>query len=259
MQEDVAIVLRSAPFQERDRLVHLLTEQHGKIAGIAKGAIHSRRFGGSLDLFTCINVKYVDKPGRDLVRIESAEIKRDFSAIRQNLERIGAAGYFSDLCFRLCEERSPVRDVFLLLAHYLYLLEQVEVTPAIIRSFEIKLLDRLGYSPAMEACVECGASIVPSLRNPEVATIAFSVERGGIICPNCIPNHQGRRVQSSTIAWLHSVRHTPIRELPKLTVALAALSEGADLWKDFLRYHGPGLDQYSFRTHEWLEELIVAR
>ena len=42
MQPDVAtpaFVLRTRPYGESDRIVTLITEQHGKVAGIAKGQI----------------------------------------------------------------------------------------------------------------------------------------------------------------------------------------------------------------------------
>src|SRR5690606_23035249 len=119
---DLAIILRSQPFKERDKLVTFLTEKHGRITGVAKGAIHSKRFGGTLDLFACSQIRY--KEGHDLVWIEEANLRRDFLKVREKLENISAAGYFADLCLRLTEERHPVKEVFLLLAHYLYLLEE---------------------------------------------------------------------------------------------------------------------------------------
>lgn len=256
MNEDLAIVLRSAPFQERDRLVHFLTENHGRISGIAKGAIHSRRFGGSLDLFTCVRLRYVDKPGRELVRIEETVVKRDFAGLRKSIEQIAAAGYFVELVYRLTEERSPVRDVFLLLAHYLYLLEQVPISTTILRSFEIKLLDRLGYSPVMDSCVECSAAIVPLLRNAPPPIFGFSVDRGGVICPNCFPAQGMQRIRVETIAWFLTVRSTPVKELPSLSAAISVLAEGANFWRDFLRYHGPGLDRYPMQAADWLENSL---
>mgnify|MGYP003344428187 FL=1 len=137
-QEDLAIILRSQPFQERDRLVTFITENHGKLTGVAKGAIHSRRFGGSLDLFACSSVRWKETQG-ELVRIEEANIRRDFLEIRSRLENISAAGHFVDLCFRLTEERHPAREIFLLIAHYFKLLEQHPASFEIVRSFEIKI------------------------------------------------------------------------------------------------------------------------
>ncbi|MFX7090693.1 hypothetical protein ABTH94_21485, partial [Acinetobacter baumannii] len=83
---------------------------------------HSRRFGGSLDLFACSSVRWKDTQG-ELVRIEDANVRRDFLQLRDKLENISAAGHFTDLTIRLTEDRHVAREVFLLLAHYLKLLE----------------------------------------------------------------------------------------------------------------------------------------
>ena len=84
-QEDLAIVLRSQPFQERDKIVTMLTENQGRITGVAKGAIHSRRFGGSLDLFACSHIRWKETQG-ELVRVDDmrqAYWERRFTGARR--------------------------------------------------------------------------------------------------------------------------------------------------------------------------------
>lgn len=254
--EDVAIVLRSKPFQERDKLVTLLTEKHGRITGVAKGAIHSRRFGGSLDLFSCINVSYVDKGG-ELVRIDSAEPKRDFLKIREKLENISAAGYFADLCLRLTEERHPVREVFLLLAHYLYLLEENTATYEIVRSFEIKLLERLGWAPVLEECVSCEAPFFAEELAPEDSFVALNVEKGGFFCPACAPQ-SAMRIPLASSLWMIQARETMIQHTPSLNFPLEPMTKAAEALQQFLRWHCPGLGNYQFRSHALLEQFLEA-
>ena len=258
MTEDLGIVLRSALYQERDRLVHILTENHGKIAGIAKGAVHSRRFGGAFDLYNCVELVYVDKPGRELVRIDGAVAKKDFPGIRASLENIGAAGYFCDLVNRLTEERHPARDIFVLLAHYLHLLDSHVATPEIVRSFEIKFVDRLGYSPIFQQCVSCGHGMLDYYKDTRFQDFGISVERGGVLCPKCIDTDTGRRISREAALWVQMVRTTPVQEIPALAFGQSAVAEGASFLKDFLRYHGPGLDQASFRSQHFLEDLFSA-
>ena len=46
---DEAIVLRTWPFQEADLLVSLFTREQGRVKGVARHALRSRRrFGGAL-------------------------------------------------------------------------------------------------------------------------------------------------------------------------------------------------------------------
>ncbi|NUM88403.1 MAG: DNA repair protein RecO [Bdellovibrionales bacterium] len=250
--EDLGIVLRSQPLRERDRLVTLLTENHGRVTGVAKGAIHSRRFGGSLDLFTSVSVRWKESPTSELVRIEEACTRKDFATLRTQLENISAAGHFADLTCRLSQDHQPAREIFLLLAHYLVALDTHPVTQELVRSFEMKLLDRLGYSPELECCCGCAAAFdgVNSLE------VAVSLQRGGFLCGDCTPS--GAPVVSGhTLVWLQHARLTPIAQVHGLRFPLMAQEEGVQVLQDFLRYHCPGLQNYAFRSHALLEQFLA--
>ena len=151
MVKELAIVLGSIPYQERDRIVYLLTENEGKKTGIAKGAIHSRRFGPAFDLFNCIEVHYKEKISQNLVHIQEAQVHYGFPQLRKSLEAITTASYFTDLCKRITEGHAPAREVFLFLINYLHLLEKVKVSPEILRSFELKLIHCLGCAPIIDS------------------------------------------------------------------------------------------------------------
>jgi len=70
-----AIVLRTWPFHEADLLVSLFTRDQGKVKGVARHAMKSRkRFGGSLEPATHVRAHYTEKPRQELVRLDSFEI-----------------------------------------------------------------------------------------------------------------------------------------------------------------------------------------
>ena len=65
-----AIVLRTWPFGESDKIVSFLTESHGKLTGIAKGAKRSRkRFVNSLEPFSLVNLRFQDRAHSNLAFI----------------------------------------------------------------------------------------------------------------------------------------------------------------------------------------------
>jgi DNA repair protein RecO (recombination protein O) len=253
--EDLAIILRSQPLQERDRLVTMLTENHGKISGVAKGAIHSRRFGGTLDLFACSSVRWKETQG-DLVRIEEANVRRDFLELRNRLENISAAGHFVDLCLRLTEERLAAREVFLLLAHYLKLLEEHAATFEIVRSFEIKLLVRLGWAPVLEECIACLSPFFAEELSPEDSFVSLEVEKGGFLCHRCSPAHS-RHFPLASVLWMIQARETLIQHTPSLRFPIEPMLEAASALQHFLRWHCPGLGNYHFRAHSMLENFLL--
>ena len=58
-----AIVLRTWPFQEADLLVSLFTREQGRVKGVARHALRSRRrFGGALEPMTHVRASYAEKP-----------------------------------------------------------------------------------------------------------------------------------------------------------------------------------------------------
>ena len=84
-----AFVLRARSYGESDRIVTLITEQHGKVTGIAKGAKNSRRrFGGTLEPFVHVRLAYRPRSGSDLVFLERCELMEAHRAFRQDLDRI---------------------------------------------------------------------------------------------------------------------------------------------------------------------------
>jgi len=70
-----AIVLRTWPFLEADLLVSLFTREQGKVKGVARHAMKSRRrFGGALEPATHVLAHYTERPKQDLVRLDQFEI-----------------------------------------------------------------------------------------------------------------------------------------------------------------------------------------
>ncbi len=70
-----AIVLRTWPFHEADLLVSLFTRDQGKVKGVARHALKSRRrFGGALEPATQVRAHYTERPKQDLVRLDQFEI-----------------------------------------------------------------------------------------------------------------------------------------------------------------------------------------
>jgi DNA repair protein RecO (recombination protein O) len=74
-----AIVLRSWPFLEADLLVSLFTREQGRIKGVARHAMRSRRrFGGALEPMTYVLASYAERAGQqigqELMRLDAFEI-----------------------------------------------------------------------------------------------------------------------------------------------------------------------------------------
>ena len=191
-------VLRNRPLGETDRLVTCFTLEHGKIAGVAKGAGKLRsRFGGSLQPLSLIRLMLFGKETRSLYRIDHTDILTSFQAIRDDWEKVRPALYAVDLVDALLADADPQPQVFALLER---LLTSVSTGDAArielwLRLFEARLLTLVGYRPLVERCVIC--------RRSASATGAVSGELGGYICPACESGvSDARRVSPATLRLL---------------------------------------------------------
>lgn len=178
----LAIVLRSRPFGESDKIVTLLTENFGKITGIAKGALRSRRrFVNSLEPFSLVNLHFQDRAHSDLVFILGAELMHGFRHLTSNLESISHASYIVEITDGLTGERDENLAVFQHLRHGLSSLDANGTSLRFLTIFELKLLKLTGYQPVLDACRCCGHDRLAEIS----ARWHFSAADGGIVCEGC--------------------------------------------------------------------------
>jgi DNA repair protein RecO (recombination protein O) len=177
-----AIVLRTWPFGESDKIVSFLTENHGKLTGIAKGAKRSRkRFVNSLEPFSLVNLRFQDRAHSNLAFIVAADLTFGFKHLLTSLEKISFASYLVEITDGLIGEREENRLVFLHLKDGLAHLDEQSTSLTFLTSFELKLLKLAGYQPLLEGCRRCGRE-----RWDRCATRwHFSPRDGGILCEPC--------------------------------------------------------------------------
>jgi DNA repair protein RecO (recombination protein O) len=143
-----ALILRTYSLGESDRIVVFLTRDRGKKRGVAKNARQSRRrFGGGLEPLTCGRVGYVEREGRDLVRLEYVEPQRSPLSAADG-DALGYVGYFAELIDEWAQEADPNETLFRLGASMVdAMAEGVPIDP-LARYFEYWLLRLQGvYQP----------------------------------------------------------------------------------------------------------------
>lgn len=175
-----AIVLRSWSFGESDKIVSFLTESHGKLRGIAKGAKRSRkRFANSLEPFSLVNLRFLDRAA-GLVFIQGCELVQVFKSLTAALDKIAHASYFTELADVLSNERDENPALFAHVRNGLAFLDANEASEVAIAYFELKLLNLSGYQPGLEHCRRCQAGW-----RGHAGRWNFSLRDGGVLCPGC--------------------------------------------------------------------------
>jgi DNA repair protein RecO (recombination protein O) len=177
-----ALVLRTRSYGESDRLVTLLTEDHGKITGMAKGARNSkRRFAGTLEPFLQVRAVFHHRPAGDLVFLHRAELIRPMRRFTQDLERYVAGSYVLDLADRMVLGRESGADVYALVLEALDLLDRHGRSDALLHAYELRLLAASGWAPELARCPSCGRSLAGA------PTVYLVADRGGFLCRPCVP------------------------------------------------------------------------
>jgi len=176
---DEGIVLRRVDYGDSDRVLTVLTRQHGKLGVMVRGV---RRPGSRL------------APHTDLFARSTMQLARGRGAllVLAQAQRVGAATTFDDArraaCAAICAELADAvlegdhpleEDIFALLAGALEgCAEPRRDARAAMAWFARSMIDRLGYAPQLVMCASC------SERLAERAAL-FSTEGGGLLCTRC--------------------------------------------------------------------------
>lgn len=183
-----AIVLRSWPFGESDKIVSFFTALHGKVTGIAKGAKRSRhRFVNTLELFNWVTLRFQDRPHSALAFVHACDLLKAFKNLSTSFEKIVLASYIVEIVDALTAEREENRPIFEHLREALTFLEENAGSLPFLASFELKLLRLAGYQPTLGRCRRCGKPLQAALE----ASWRFSPADGGILCPACSALRKG--------------------------------------------------------------------
>jgi DNA repair protein RecO (recombination protein O) len=150
-----ALILRTYRYGEADRIVVFLTDDRGKKRGVAKNATKSRRrFGAALEPLTRGRVTYVEREGRELVRLDRIEpATTPMSAgpmAGDGAHRLGHASYFAELLDEWAPDNAANERLFRLGAAVGDALGREGSVEALARYFEYWLLRLEGVYPAFE-------------------------------------------------------------------------------------------------------------
>jgi len=170
------IIIGRTNFGEADRIVRLLTPDHGKVSAVAKGVRKIKsRLAGHLELFGDADLSLAT--GRNLDVITAARLRWYPHALAADYEQVNLAYLFGRLADRTAQERTPQPELFAHLSEALHAADAGARGPLIELWFKLRLLNLIGYRPELTACIVCGT-------HAGSATYAFDAPRGGLVCTN---------------------------------------------------------------------------
>lgn len=246
-----AIVLRSWPFGESDKIVSFLTQDFGKVTGIAKGAKRSRkRFVNTLELFAWVLLRFVDRPHSSLVFIQACDLVRPFKNLTTSLEKIAHASYLVETTDGLTGEREANSPLFEHLKTGLVFLEENASSLDFLTFFELKLLQLSGYQPRFNHCRRCEKEF--RLHLP--GHWRFSPRDGGILCESCSDlRREAVSLSAAALAALADFQQANDFPVPDSSIPTSVLKEARAVLLRFIQFQinkelksVPFVDEFSF-------------
>lgn len=175
LYRDEGVVLRTVKLGEADRIITLLTRNHGRVRAVAKGVRRIKsRFGGRLEPF--MRVDLLIAQGRSLDVISQAESISTYAAgITNDYAVYSAANVVAETVNDVIgadHERATAQ--YMLLISVLHSLSRHAHRPeATGESYVMRSLALAGWTPRLDACVVCG-------RGDDLGFL--SVRDGGAMC-----------------------------------------------------------------------------
>lgn len=135
-------VLHHRPYQNSSLIVEFFSRQHGRIAALARSARGPKsRYKGYLQVFSPLLASWSGR--RELMNLNQIELYGlPYQLMGQGLL---CAFYLNELLLRLLPRDDPYPEIFADYQAALQGLEQSDNIPVVLRRFEKRILEHLGY------------------------------------------------------------------------------------------------------------------
>jgi DNA repair protein RecO (recombination protein O) len=178
-RETEAIILKTFPLGEADRLVSFLGRSSGRVRGVAAGARSVKnRYGSTLEVLAHVRIWYVEKETRELVRIHQAELVESFHKSQSDYglsTGLAMISEISELVLPEHEVSEPMFRLILLAAQEIERTGQWDLPLAYFSFWTVRLG---GWLPRFDRCTSCGA---PFGSQPAF----YDKHQPGLFCERC--------------------------------------------------------------------------
>jgi DNA repair protein RecO (recombination protein O) len=226
-----AIVLKKFDFRETSLIANFYTRDFGKLSGILKGIKgEPAKFASAIESFSLNEIIFYKKRNSSLHLISQCDLKDNFSAIRNNIGRVGAASVVTELLEAIMPPEDKNEEIFRLACLSLKELEQTNNPEKIMTIFKIKILASSGFKPHFNSCVSCQDKILGQAK--------FSLSQGGLLCSRCYQKDvASRSIFRGTIATILHIEKNDFQSNLNLGMNPQIKRELDSILNAFLNFH----------------------
>ncbi len=156
LYRDEVVVLRLHPYRDRDRIVHTLARERGRLGLLARGARSPRGpLAARLQLGNRLEVTYHRGPHASLGTLREAALLEDHQRLQGDLDAFAALEVMLEAAGHLAHEDAPEPELFEALVAGLAALERGEGRRAVV-PFLLAALAAAGLWGGGDRCERCG-------------------------------------------------------------------------------------------------------
>ena len=177
--ETEAIILKTFPLGEADRLVSFLGRSSGRVRGVAPGARRLKnRYGSTLEILSHVQIWYVERETRDLVRIQQAELLESFHKAQSDYGLSTGLAVISEISELILPEHEVSEPMFRLILLAAREVERTGDWHLPLSYFAFWTVRLGGWLPRFDCCVSCGT---PFGSKPAF----YDTHQPGLFCEKC--------------------------------------------------------------------------
>lgn len=201
IDQSEAIVLRTFPVGDQDKIAVFFSRDKGLLRGIAKGARKfGNRFGSSLEPMSLVRVFYYEKERKDLLTVSQCDLIESFFEVYKDYKTSCTLAYFAELIEEFFPSPAKEDVLFRLLLSALQAVKAGGDLEQVGRYFEAWFLKISGLLPDFRHCKGChektfrGAWLSPKM--------------DGVYCGSCAP-FKKEEISPDMMTFLSWVRKNP--------------------------------------------------
>jgi DNA repair protein RecO (recombination protein O) len=186
------VITRVVDVGVSDKLLHIITADHGRIAVMVKGGRSPNGKNTAVSqLFTYGNFE-IGK-SNSIYWLRGGSVINPFYDLSTDIVRVSLASYLCDLANELTDEEDEGSgEIMRLLLNSLYLLGRGEKDMRLIKAvFEFRAATVSGYCPELAYCAYCRAKYSDFMY--------LDVMGGKLVCTDCMAKRNGKRVEISKV------------------------------------------------------------
>ena len=146
MFTDLGIVLLRQDFREKDRVLSVYTQNHGRLyVRVPSVSLPQGKLKAVSEPFVCADLRIYVRRGGVIGTLTGGKLETAFASIRRDLKKMQLAFHFCELMNRLTPLHQPSAEKFELLKTALTELEENPVSPAYSAAFTLRLMTLAGF------------------------------------------------------------------------------------------------------------------